>query len=919
MAIKIYSPKLLFGDFAVDTDTFFVDVSTDRVGIGTASPSGELHVKSASANANLYIQRSIYDPWRLSAGSTYLAFMQDASEKMRIDSSGNVGIGTNSPSSKLAVQSGISTSSATVISLLQTTNGAAKEAAAFGISIQNGGESTNAADLWFKTASGGSTSEKMRITSSGNVGIKTSSPSTDLEIGDSSGNAAITINKSTSGTGTLYFDNANANKVYLQADSGEHLRIATNNTERIRVTDGGNVLIGTTTDSGQKLQVSGNAKVTGVFYTDYVQTLSGTSIDFRHQDASTIMRVDTANARVGIGTTSPAYTLDVNGSLHSTNINIADGIYHEGDTNTYMQFHANDQWRVVTGGAERLEVNSSSTTVQNVLIANDFVGIGTSSPNHKLDIYSNENVPLRIHRPSNANLDSSGAWGIGFSTRGDAITSTTDTRAGIFSYYNGNLFIATSTSDVVSDPDASARLTVTSAGNVLIGTTTDAGYKLDVAGEAIISGANKLYLRDSFTYIWESNGLTLDSGHSTRPIKALIGGSEKFRVHTDGNVGIGTTSPAKKLDVNGDAYIRASGTGQTLLIGRASSQPTIKADSTNGGYLILDSLNNFLSLNHYVSQNVVANNGGGNFLIGTTTDGGYKLNVNGTAFAQTAYVDDYIYHAGDTNTAVGFLDDAIEFYAGGVKMIKLTEGSADIVTVNPDSADVNFQVNGDTVANLLFVDAGTSKVGIGTSSPAYRLDIKGTSNNAGDGNQIFSVGNTAGGTQLAIGSSEDSYTWIRSYESGVGGRDLALVTNGEAARIKSNGNILIGTTTDSGYYKVDIDGPTRITGDTSTNGTVRFSSDKGTYNSHIHYGTDGDWYIRSATASGKVVIQDVGAVVGIGTSSPSSSYKLDVNGDTNVAGDYYANGSQGWSGTININANPPVSITVEGGIITNVT
>jgi hypothetical protein len=40
-------------------------------------------------------------------------------------------------------------------------------------------------------------------------------------------------------------------------------------------------------------------------------------------------------------------------------LQINDYIYHNGDTNTYMQFHAGDQWRVVTGGTERLEVNNA--------------------------------------------------------------------------------------------------------------------------------------------------------------------------------------------------------------------------------------------------------------------------------------------------------------------------------------------------------------------------------------------------------------------------------------------------------------------------------------------------------------------------------------------------------------------------------
>ena len=39
-----------------------------------------------------------------------------------------------------------------------------------------------------------------------------------------------------------------------------------------------------------------------------------------------------------------------------------DQIFHHGDTNTYMQFHASDQWRVVVGNTERLEVTNGTIT-----------------------------------------------------------------------------------------------------------------------------------------------------------------------------------------------------------------------------------------------------------------------------------------------------------------------------------------------------------------------------------------------------------------------------------------------------------------------------------------------------------------------------------------------------------------------------
>jgi len=62
-------------------------------------------------------------------------------------------------------------------------------------------------------------------------------------------------------------------------------------------------------------------------------------------------------------------------------------------------------------------------------------------------------------------------------------------------------------------------------------------------------------------------------------------------------------------------------------------------------------------------------------------------------------------------------------------------------------------------------------------------------------------------------------------------------------------------------------------------GPVRFipHASKGSRKSHIHFASTGDWYIGSASTSGKVILQDDGGGrVGIGTSSPAGT--LDVNG-----------------------------------------
>lgn len=61
----------------------------------------------------------------------------------------------------------------------------------------------------------------------------------------------------------------------------------------------------------------------------------------------------------------------------------------------------------------------------------------------------------------------------------------------------------------------------------------------------------------------------------------------------------------------------------------------------------------------------------------------------------------------------------------------------------------------------------------------------------------------------------------------------------------------------------------------------------GPINSHIKYGPKNDWYVRSGHADGKVIIQDTGGNVGIGTSDPLT--KLHVSGDTALQGQTFAN------------------------------
>ena len=109
-------------------------------------------------------------------------------------------------------------------------------------------------------------------------------------------------------------------------------------------------------------------------------------------------------------------------------------------------------------------------------------------------------------------------------------------------------------------------------------------------------------------------------------------------------------------------------------------------------------------------------------------------------------IPEYLRHDGDTDTHLRFsAADAIEITAGNVKMMRfLEDDSQDMVVINEDSADIDFRVESDNNTHALFVQGSDGKIGIGTSSPSFPLDV--------------SMGSGATNAINIVGSSHGSYT-----------------------------------------------------------------------------------------------------------------------------------------------------------------
>jgi hypothetical protein len=166
--------------------------------------------------------------------ATFVLQDYDGNEFFTARGNGKIGIGTNSPAVSLHVQKNSGTYE--LIQIQNNSAGALLRAIGLGGgSADFGADDTAASTAVIRTAG----TERMRITSSGNVGIGTASPSRNLEV--SSVNPQMTL-KSTTTTGfsELYFGDAGADNGYLSyAHNGDYLAFGVNIAERMRITSDG--------------------------------------------------------------------------------------------------------------------------------------------------------------------------------------------------------------------------------------------------------------------------------------------------------------------------------------------------------------------------------------------------------------------------------------------------------------------------------------------------------------------------------------------------------------------------------------------------------------------------------------------------------------------------------------------------------
>ena len=449
--------------FYEDTGTtakFFWDASAESLGINTTSPQAPLHARNGSSGVSSYtagtraiIEGTATTYLTLAAPNTSLSgilfadpddsdngfikydhsssgvmsFGAAGSERMRIDSSGNVGIGTTSPDSMLHLSAGSTGVSGGGSAAITMTNKFDNPDNSWIIAPVRTGVSNTGLEIRDVTDS----RTDMVFDGSGNVGIGTSSPSAKLEVNGGS-DMGIRIVSDAGGYSSLQFgdssDSVRGGITYYSTDDSLQFR-GYNNTERMRIDSSGNVGIGnssptrnlTVGDTGASSVINIKSSATNGYSTlalgdsgddNYAQILldnSTNKLQIQNGGGGALgnrgITLDSSE-NVGIGTSSPVTSLSLGSS--STGMSFISGStsFNSGKIAVIKQSEVGsgnghlifETYEGGSGGGERMRITSSGKLAINT------TGLNNSSVSTGIDINANTGVGITINRNSDGNI-----------------------------------------------------------------------------------------------------------------------------------------------------------------------------------------------------------------------------------------------------------------------------------------------------------------------------------------------------------------------------------------------------------------------------------------------------------------------------------------------------------------------------------